>query len=212
MRKIEGAGDISATRRYPAGVASVMQWLLLPQFTPDADPAMLEPVQSAALSRAPSVAHGFFTRTGGVSTGVYASLNCGLGSDDERAAVIENRARVARHLGTDAARLLTCHQYHSATAIRVDAPWPPHAQPKADALVTRVPGLALGALAADCTPVLFADPVARVVGAAHADLGFRPQPRHARLRTRFRYDGPVRLVPDQHRQRPGAIRHAAPRP
>ena len=145
-----------------------MQRLRQPQLTPDADPAMLEPVQSAALSRAPSVAHGFFTRAGGVSTGVYASLNCGLGSDDERAAVIENRARVARHLGTDAARLLTCHQCHSATAILVDMPWPPHAQPKADALVTIVPGLALGALAADCTPVLFADPVARVVGAAHA--------------------------------------------
>ena len=133
---------------------------------------MLEPLQSDVLADALSgparISHGFFTRAGGVSAGLYGSLNCGIGSKDERANVLENLARVARRLGTDADRLLTCHQIHSATALYVDRPWTPDARPKADALVTRVPGLAIGALAADCTPVLFADPAAGVIGAAHA--------------------------------------------
>ncbi len=116
----------------------------------------------------PGIRHGFFGRQGGVSSGLYDSLNCGLGSNDDRAAVLENRDRVAGHLGVAGGQLLTCYQIHSATALVVDRPWAPEAQPKADGLVTRTPGLALGALAADCTPILFADPVARVIGAAHA--------------------------------------------
>lgn len=123
------------------------------------------PLVHAALSAVP---HGFFGRRGGVSAGLYHSLNCGLGSHDDPARVRENRARVARHLGSDGARLLTCHQIHSAEAVIVDTPWAPGAQPKADALVTRTPGLVLGALAADCMPILFADVEAGVVAAAHA--------------------------------------------
>jgi YfiH family protein len=125
-------------------------------------------IQSELLGDGESgIRHGFFTRQGGVSEGIYTSLNCGLGSADAREAVAENRARVARRLGGDPARLLSVHQVHSPLALIVDAPWPA-AAPKADALVTRTPGLAVGVLAADCAPVLFADPEARVVGAAHA--------------------------------------------
>lgn len=126
---------------------------------------MLAPLKADGFG---SIAHGFFGRTGGVSSGLYSSLNCGLGSKDERANVIENRDRVARTLGTTGDRLLTCYQVHSADAVIVDRPWAPDGQPKADALVTNTPGLAIGALAADCTPILFADPEARVIGAAHA--------------------------------------------
>ena len=129
---------------------------------------MLDPVLSQSLTKIPLLAHGFFTRAGGVSTGVYGSLNCGLGSADERLAVRENRARVAQRLGAQPEALVTTHQVHSATAVFVAAPWPADSQPKGDALVTNLPGVALGALAADCTPVLFADPVAQVIGAAHA--------------------------------------------
>ena len=129
---------------------------------------MLDPIQSTALGRVPGVAHGFFTREGGVSTGVYASLNCGLGSGDERRNVVENRRRVAAHFDVPEASLLTCHQVHSATAVNVDRPWMPDAQPKADALVTKTPGVVLATLAADCTPILFADGQAGVIGAAHA--------------------------------------------
>jgi len=129
---------------------------------------MLNPITADCLAEKAGIAHGFFTREGGVSHGLYAGLNCGLGSMDERTKVMENRARVARHLGIDGERLLTCHQVHSATAIVVDAPWPPDQLPRADALVTATPGLALGALAADCAPVLLADPEARVISAVHA--------------------------------------------
>lgn len=129
---------------------------------------MLEPQTADCLSDIPGLAHGFFTRRGGVSEGIYASLNCGAGSRDERGRVLENRARVARHLGAGDCVLLTCHQVHSADAIIVRQPWPVGEAPRADGMVTNVPGVLLGALAADCAPVLFADPVARVVGAAHA--------------------------------------------
>lgn len=129
---------------------------------------MLEPIEIAALSSIPRLAHGFFTRAGGISDGLYGTLNCGIGSRDDRTRVLENRSRVARHLGTGPDRLLTCHQIHSATALLVTDPWRVDQQPKADALVTRTPGLALAALAADCAPILFADPNARVVAAAHA--------------------------------------------
>ncbi len=116
---------------------------------------------------APGLAHGFFGRAGGVSAGIYASLNAGPGSDDDRRAVAENRRRCAAALGVGADRLVTAHQIHSAEAVFIDAPWP-DAPARADAMVTRTPGLALGALAADCMPWLLADPQAGVVAAAHA--------------------------------------------
>lgn len=123
--------------------------------------------RSTALAAAPGVAHGFFGRQGGVSTGLYASLNCGPGSDDAPQAVAENRARAAAALGAAPDRLLTAHQIHSADAVVVTQPWSGE-RPRCDALVTATPGLALGALAADCAPVLFAEPDAKVVAAAHA--------------------------------------------
>ena len=129
---------------------------------------MLEPIQSQALSGNPRIAHGFFTRRGGVSEGIYASLNCGHGSRDNRAAITENRRRVAEHLGAAPTHLLTCHQHHSADSIVVTEPWTFDTMPKADALVTATSGVAVAALAADCAPVLFADPHAGVVAAAHA--------------------------------------------
>ena len=128
-----------------------------------------EPIVAECLSGLPGVRHGFFTRQGGVSQGIYASLNCGHGSSDDTAKVRENRRRVAVALGqTEAERVLTLYQVHSATALVVDRPVPRSDLPRADALVTRTPGLVLGALAADCTPVLLADPAARVVAAAHS--------------------------------------------
>lgn len=113
--------------------------------------------------------HGFFTREGGVSRGLYASLNCGFGAvDDASAAVAENRRRVAARLDTDPTRLVTAYQHHSPDVVVVDAPWRPGDAPRADALVSAVPGIALGVLTADCAPVLFEDAAAGVVGAAHA--------------------------------------------
>jgi len=116
----------------------------------------------------PGIAHGFFTRHGGVSGGIYTALNCGLGSADDPAAVTENRARVARHLGAAPDRILTLYQVHSHRAVIIDRTLPRDALPQADALVTATPGLVVGALAADCAPVLLADPDAKVVAAAHA--------------------------------------------
>lgn len=110
--------------------------------------------------------HGFFTRRGGASSGIFAGLNCGTGSSDQREIVAINRARVAGALEVTPERLLTVHQVHSATALTVDAPLTE--RPRADALVTATPGLALAVLTADCQPVLFADAPAGVVGAAHA--------------------------------------------
>ncbi len=129
---------------------------------------MPQPITADCLSDIGGIAHGFFTREGGVSEGIYAGLNCGAGSKDDRERVIENRRRVATHLGAAGDRLLTCHQVHSSDAIVVTEPWSLGQNPKADALVTRVPGIALGALAADCAPILFADPEARVIAATHA--------------------------------------------
>ncbi|MFV0472834.1 MAG: peptidoglycan editing factor PgeF [Pikeienuella sp.] len=111
-----------------------------------------------------SAPHGFFTRAGGVSSGIYAGLNCGPGSGDAAEAVTENRARVAAHLGAGA--VLSLYQVHSADTITVEAPW--SEKPHADAMATRVPGIALGVLTADCAPVLFEDAEAGVIGAAHA--------------------------------------------
>jgi YfiH family protein len=112
--------------------------------------------------------HGFFTRLGGVSEGPYASLNCSLSGQDRREAVLENRARAARALGADPAMLVGLTQVHGAAVARVTVPWPAGAGPAADAMVTDRPGIALGIVTADCAPVLFADPAAGVVGAAHA--------------------------------------------
>lgn len=114
----------------------------------------------------PGIRHAFFTREGGVSEGIYASLNGGLGSHDRPAHVAENRRRMADRLGATA--LASLHQVHSADAVTVDAAFPAEARPKADGMATRVPGVALGILTADCGPILFADAEARVVGAAHA--------------------------------------------
>lgn len=113
------------------------------------------------------VAHGFLGRAGGVSTGVYAGLNVGLGSDDDAAAVAENRARACRAV-LPGARLVTAYQVHLADCVTVRVPFDDRLRPHADALVTDVPGLALGILTADCAPVLLADAQAGVVGAAHA--------------------------------------------
>jgi polyphenol oxidase len=113
------------------------------------------------------IRHGFFTRQGGVSKGIYGSLNCGLGSGDDAENVRQNRALVAETLGVPHERLLTLYQIHSATAVIVDQRWNSDVA-EADALVTRTPGLAIGALTADCAPVLFCDPEARVIAAAHA--------------------------------------------
>jgi YfiH family protein len=113
------------------------------------------------------VKHGFFTRAGGVSTGIYAGLNVGLGSADDREGVLTNRARVAEWLGLPVAHLATLHQVHSPDAVTLTRPLGAE-RPRADALVTDRPGLALGILTADCGPVLFADAEKGVIGAAHA--------------------------------------------
>lgn len=114
------------------------------------------------------LAHGFFTRQGGVSEGIYAGLNIGLGSDDNRESVLENRKRVADSFGVDTARLVSPYQIHSPDVITLDGPFADGADRKADALVTATRGLVLGVATADCGPVLFADPEAGVVGAAHS--------------------------------------------
>lgn len=114
------------------------------------------------------VRHAFFDRRGGVSNGVYASLNCGLGSGDDPALVRANRARALAHLELPPHALATCYQVHSAEVRVAEAPWRARARPRADGLVTRTRGLALGIVTADCAPVLLADAVAGVVGAAHA--------------------------------------------
>jgi YfiH family protein len=111
--------------------------------------------------------HGFFTRRGGASSGIYAGLNCGLGSNDQSGAVAMNRARVAEALDVPPARLLSLHQVHS-TEVVIAGPEGWSERPRADAAVTDRPGVALGILTADCAPVLFHDPEAGVIGAAHA--------------------------------------------
>jgi len=129
---------------------------------------MLQPIKAKAFERSQRIRHGFFTRAGGVSEGLYAGLNCGPGSADMPANVAENRARVARHLGGSHPDVATLYQIHSGDAVAIDAPIAADQRPKADGVVTRTPGLVIGVLTADCAPVLFADPDAGVVGAAHA--------------------------------------------
>jgi polyphenol oxidase len=113
------------------------------------------------------VPHGFLGRRGGVSGGFYTSLNVGLGSNDDRAAVTENRHRAVDAV-MPGAQLVTLHQVHSAEVVTATAPWPDEARPHADGVVTAQPGLLLGILTADCVPVLFADVERRIIGAAHA--------------------------------------------
>jgi polyphenol oxidase len=114
------------------------------------------------------IRHGFFTRHGGVSGGLYTSLNGGVGSNDDRAHVAENRARMAAAVGVEPSRFLTCYQIHSPNVVIAETPWPPEARPRADAIVTRMRAFAIGVSTADCGPLLFADPRAQVIGAAHA--------------------------------------------
>jgi len=123
---------------------------------------------SSLLAAIPGLRHAFFTREGGVSGGVYAGLNGGIGSHDDPADVGENRRRMAAQLGVTPENFLSVHQTHSPDAIVATGPWPGPARPKADAIVTRSEGLALGVTAADCGPILLADAKARVIGAAHA--------------------------------------------
>ncbi|PZO82170.1 MAG: peptidoglycan editing factor PgeF [Mesorhizobium amorphae] len=131
------------------------------------DESRPDPLRSPALDGLAGLRHGFFTRVGGVSEGIYRGLNIGLGSSDEPALVRENRARVAEAMGVEPERFLTPYQFHSADVFTVREPFGAE-RPKADAVVTDRPGLALGISTADCGPVLFADPDARVIGAAHA--------------------------------------------
>jgi YfiH family protein len=122
---------------------------------------------SRRLSELKGVRHGFFTRKGGVSTGAYESLNAGPGSNDDPAAVAENRRRAAEALGAATDDLVTCHQIHSTLARVTEQPWG-EKRPEGDAVVTRTAGLVCGVLTADCAPVLMVDPSAHVVAAVHA--------------------------------------------
>ena len=123
---------------------------------------------SPLLSAIPGLRHAFFTREGGVSDGIYAGLNGGLGSSDDAAKVAENRRRMAEQMGVSLAHFLSLHQVHSPDAVIATGPWQGPARPKADAIVTATAGLAIGVTTADCGPILFVEPRARVIGAAHA--------------------------------------------
>jgi len=125
-------------------------------------------LQAQSLTKLAGIQHAFFTREGGVSDGVYATLNGGTGSSDTPDKVAENRARMAARLGVAADRFLTAYQIHSPDVVVVEQPWTPDKRPRADALVTKTPRLAIGISTADCGPLLFADAQARVIGAAHA--------------------------------------------
>jgi YfiH family protein len=125
-------------------------------------------LQATSLSALAGIRHGFFTRAGGVSDGLYASLNAGVGSHDAPGNVAENRSRMAAALGVAPLDLLTAYQIHSPHVVTVERPWSADARPRADAIVTKIPRLAVGVSTADCGPVLFVDDRARVVGAAHA--------------------------------------------
>jgi polyphenol oxidase len=116
----------------------------------------------------PGLSHGFFTRNGGHSTGIFGSLNCGLGSGDDLELVARNREVVAAKLQVARSHLLTAFQVHGADVAHVTEPWTVESRPKVDGLVSNTKGLAIGVLTADCAPILFADEEAKVVGAAHA--------------------------------------------
>ncbi len=136
-----------------------------------AQPSEPERLVGRHLASVPGVVHGFFTRRGGLSSGVYASLNCGIGSDDDRDTVLANRGRAASALRVDAEHLASPYQVHGADVAIVEQAWPPGERPEADAIVTKTAGLAIAVGTADCAPVLFADPEAGVIGAAHAGWG-----------------------------------------
>jgi len=123
---------------------------------------------SPLLSAIPGLRHAFFSRDGGVSEGIYAGLNGGLGSSDDPVKVAENRRRMAAQIGVAPTHFLSLHQIHSPDAVIATGPWESASRPRADALVTRAEGLAIGVTAADCGPILLVDPNARVIGAAHA--------------------------------------------
>ena len=123
---------------------------------------------SPLLSAIPGLRHAFFTRDGGVSDGIYASLNGGIGSNDDPAKVAENRRRMAEQIGVTPEYFLSVHQTHSPDVVVATGPWHGASRPLADAIVTRTEGLAIGVTAADCGPILLVDPNARVIGAAHA--------------------------------------------
>ena len=123
---------------------------------------------SSLLSAIPGLRHAFFTRDGGVSSGIYAGLNGGLGSNDDPQNVAENRRRMAERMGVTPHHFLSAHQIHSPDAVIASGPWAGASRPRADAIVTRTEGIAIGVTAADCGPILLADPNARVIGAAHA--------------------------------------------
>jgi YfiH family protein len=125
-------------------------------------------IEAKSLAAIEGIGHGFFTREGGMSGGIYASLNCGLGSKDDPAHVAENRRRVAKELGTDAPSLVSPYQLHSAAAVVAEQPWTREDAPRVDAVVTAKPGLAIAVSTADCVPVLFADAETAIIGAAHA--------------------------------------------
>ena len=124
-------------------------------------------ITSPDLAGETGIRHAFFTREGGISTGIYASLNGGVGSQDDQAHVTENRARMAAHLGVERDKLVSLYQVHSPDVAVVTGPWPEE-RPKADAMVTIAHGVALGVSSADCGPILFADSEAGVIGAAHS--------------------------------------------
>src|ERR1700720_2358681 len=124
-------------------------------------------IEAASLTLT-GIRHAFFTRSGGVSTGLYASLNGGVSSQDDAGKVVENRARMAAALGVEPRRLLTAYQSHSPSVVVAEAPWTTGDRPQADAIVTRMRALAIGVTTADCGPVLLADPRTGVIGAAHA--------------------------------------------
>jgi YfiH family protein len=123
---------------------------------------------SSLLSAIPGLRHAFFTRDGGVSGGIYAGLNGGLGSNDDPRNVAENRRRMAEQMGVAPHHFLGVHQIHSPDAVVAAGPWAGAARPRADAIVTRTEGLAISVTAADCGPILLVDPNTRVIGAAHA--------------------------------------------
>ena len=124
-------------------------------------------IEAPELASHPNIRHAFFTRQGGVSEGIYASLNGGLGSSDDPARVRENRRLMAETMGVRTDALVSVHQIHSPDAVRVDAPWPGE-RPKADGMATNVAKIALAITTADCGPILFADPKGGIIGAAHA--------------------------------------------
>jgi hypothetical protein len=125
-------------------------------------------IRSPTLSILPEIEHGFFTRQGGISTGIYTSLNCGYESGDKQENVTENRLLVSKCLSIDPPSLISAYQVHGTNVATVEKPWGRNATPKVDGMVTNRKGLALGILTADCAPVLFADPTNGIIGACHA--------------------------------------------